>query len=219
MIALTFTEENYLKSIFKIGLENGTNEAGTNELAMSLSVKPASVNEMLKKLKEKKFVNYEKYGKIKLTKSGRELAVGVVRKHRLWETFLYEKLKFSWDEVHEVAEELEHINSKNLIDKLDQFLGYPEYDPHGDPIPNEKGEFKMRSKKTLIQVKVGETCKMVAVKDNSSSFLQYVVSLGLGINNKIRVIAREDFDGLTTIEINGEIKTVTQKFSENIYVD
>jgi DtxR family Mn-dependent transcriptional regulator len=186
---LSYTEENYLKYIFKIGADNGLGEAGTNELANYLSVKPASVNEMLKKMKEKKLVNYEKYGKIKLTKMGEKLAIDIVRKHRLWETFLYEKLEFSWDEVHEVAEELEHINSKKLINKLDKFLEYPEYDPHGNPIPNDKGVLKKQSKKTLSEIEVGKSCKMVAVKDNSSPFLQYVVGLGLGINNKIKVIS------------------------------
>lgn len=215
---LSYTEENYLKYIFKIGADNGLGEAGTNELANYLSVKPASVNEMLKKMKEKKLVNYEKYGKIKLTKMGEKLAIDIVRKHRLWETFLYEKLEFSWDEVHEVAEELEHINSKKLINKLDKFLEYPEYDPHGDPIPNDKGVLKKQSKKTLSEIEVGKSCKMVAVKDNSSPFLQYVVGLGLGINNKIKVISREEFDGLTIIEINGELKSVSQKFCDNIFV-
>ncbi len=215
---LSYTEENYLKYIFKIGADNGLGEAGTNELANYLSVKPASVNEMLKKMKEKKLVNYEKYGKIKLTKMGEKLAIDIVRKHRLWETFLYEKLEFSWDEVHEVAEELEHINSKKLINKLDKFLEYPEYDPHGNPIPNDKGVLKKQSKKTLSEIEVGKSCKMVAVKDNSSPFLQYVVGLGLGINNKIKVISREEFDGLTIIEINGELKSVSQKFCDNIFV-
>mgnify|MGYP003605942868 FL=1 len=173
---------------------------------------------MAKKLKEKKLVDYEKYGKIKLTKSGNEHAIDIIRKHRLWETFLYEKLEFRWDEVHEIAEELEHINSKKLIDRLDRFLNFPEYDPHGDPIPNEKGVLKKQSKKTLSQIEVGETCKMVAVKDNSSSFLQYVLELGLGLNNKIKIISREEFDHQTTIEINGEVKIVSLKFTENIFV-
>ena len=215
---LSYTEENYLKCIFKIGSENEIQEAGTNALAEYLSVKPASVNEMAKKLKEKKLVDYEKYGKIKLTKSGNEHAIDIIRKHRLWETFLYEKLEFRWDEVHEIAEELEHINSKKLIDRLDRFLNFPEYDPHGDPIPNEKGVLKKQSKKTLSQIEVGETCKMVAVKDNSSSFLQYVLELGLGLNNKIKIISREEFDHQTTIEINGEVKIVSLKFTENIFV-
>ena len=215
---LSYTEENYLKCIFKIGSENEIQEAGTNALAEYLSVKPASVNEMAKKLKEKKLVDYEKYGKIKLTKSGNEHAIDIIRKHRLWETFLYEKLEFRWDEVHEIAEELEHINSKKLIDRLDRFLNFPEYDPHGDPIPNEKGVLKKQSKKTLSQIEVGETCKMVAVKDNSSSFLQYVLELGLGLNNKIKIISREEFDHQTTIEINGDVKIVSLKFTENIFV-
>lgn len=215
---LSYSEENYLKCIFKIGNESEIQEAGTNALAEYLAVKPASVNEMLKKLKEKKLVEYEKYGKIKLTKTGREHAIDIIRKHRLWETFLYEKLEFRWDEVHEIAEELEHINSKKLIDRLDKYLNFPEYDPHGDPIPNDKGVLKKQSKKTLSQIEVGETCKMVAVKDNSSSFLQYVLSLGLGINNKIKVISREDFDHQTTIEINDDQKIVSSKFAENIFV-
>lgn len=215
---LSYSEENYLKSIFKIGSENETQETGTNSLAEYLNVKPASVTEMLKKLKDKKLVEYEKYGKIKLTKTGEEHAIDIIRKHRLWETFLYEKLEFRWDEVHEVAEELEHINSKKLIDRLDRFLNFPEFDPHGDPIPNDKGVLKKQSKKTLSQIEIGETCKMVAVKDNSSSFLQYVLSLGLGINNKIKVLSREEFDHQTMIEINDEQKIVSSKFAENIFV-
>lgn len=217
-MTLSSSEENYLKSIFKIGSDNGTDEVGTNELATYLTIKPASVNEMLKKLKERGLVNYEKYSKIRLTDEGIKNAVYVLRKHRLWETFLYEKLEFCWDEIHEIAEELEHINSKKLIDRLDKFLKYPDFDPHGDPIPNDKGVFKKQSKKTLSEVGVGKSCKMVAVKDNSSSFLQYIVSLGLGINNKIKVVSREDFDGQTSIEIEGEIKIVSQKFAENIFV-
>lgn len=215
---LTYSEENYLKSILKIGIDNGTDEAGTNELALVLEVKPASVNEMLKKLKEKNLVDYKKYSKIKLTESGKDNATYILRKHRLWETFLYEKLNFSWDEVHEIAEELEHINSKMLIDKLDQFLEYPGIDPHGEPIPDKQGNLKKQSKKTLSEIEAGKSCRMIAVKDNSSPFLRYVMSLGLGINNHIKVIAREKFDGLTTIEVGGEIKIVSQKFAENILV-
>ena len=215
---LSYTEENYLKYIFKIGADNGLGEAGTNELANYLSVKPASVNEMLKKMKEKKLVNYEKYGKIKLTKMGEKLAIDIVRKHRLWETFLYEKLEFSWDEVHEVAEELEHINSKKLINKLDKFLEYPEYDPHGNPIPNDKGVLKKQSKKTLSEIEVGKSCKMVAVKDNSSPFLQYVVKVGLGISSKIKVVSKQAYDANLVIEVKGVKHTVSQKFAQNIFV-
>jgi DtxR family Mn-dependent transcriptional regulator len=215
---LSYTEENYLKSLLKITVESGTNEAGTNELASTLAVKPATVNDMLKKLKEKTLVDYEKYGKIRLTKSGKKVALDIVRKHRLWETFLYQKLEFSWDEVHEVAEQLEHIKSEKLVDKLDKFLGFPEFDPHGDPIPNKNGEIKNQHKKTLSEIGIGKSCKMIAVKDNSSPFLQYVVKVGLGINNEIKVLSIHDYDLMMVIEVNGQQSNVSQKFAENIFV-
>lgn len=214
----TFTEENYLKALYKISSDRGDDEVGTNELAMYLSVKPASVTEMLKRLREKKMVSYEKYGKISLTEIGRSIAIKTIRRHRLWETFLVNKLEFSWDEVHELAEELEHIPSDKLITRLDKFLGYPKYDPHGDPIPNEDGVFEQQSKKTLSEVSVGNVCKMVAVKDNTATFLQYVVSLGLGLDNNIKVLQIAEYDGLMTIEVKGVSKVVSRKFSENIYV-
>lgn len=215
---LSYTEENYLKAIFKIGIENGSHEAGTNDLAFLLSITPASVNEMLKKLSEKKLVSYKKYEKTTLTDKGLYLAKDIIRKHRLWETFLYQKLEFSWDEVHEIAEELEHINSKKLINKLDKFLGYPKFDPHGDPIPNEKGEIPTVQKKLLSNIPEGQKCRMIAVKDNSPVFLQYASSLGLGLENQLKIISRQEFDGLTTIEIDGKQKTVSKKFTDNIYV-
>lgn len=215
---LTYTEENYLKALFKVTFGSGSNEAGTNELASLLVVKPATVNDMLKKLKEKELVDYEKYGKITLTIKGKKIALEIIRKHRLWETFLYQKLEFSWDEVHEVAEQLEHIQSGKLVDKLDKFLDYPEFDPHGDPIPTKKGEIKVQYKKTLSEISVGKSCKMVAVKDNSSPFLQYVVKVGLGINNEIKVLSIQEYDSMMLIEINGKQSTVSQKFAENIFV-
>jgi DtxR family transcriptional regulator, Mn-dependent transcriptional regulator len=215
---LSQTEENYLKALLKITFDNGSNEVGTNELATLLAVRPATVNDMLKKLKEKELVDYEKYGKITLTTIGNKRAVEVLRKHRLWETFLYQKFNFTWDEVHDVAEQLEHIQSAKLIDQLDKFLDYPEFDPHGDPIPNKKGEIKIFYKKTLADVQVGYRCKMVAVKDNSSSFLQYVVKVGLGINNEINIISKQEYDSLLVIEVNGLKSSVSQKFAENIFV-
>jgi DtxR family Mn-dependent transcriptional regulator len=149
MQVLSYTEENYLKGIFKLTIElDDKAEAGTNEIANHLGIKPASANDMLKKLKDKKLIQYERYGKSSLTKEGKKLAIEIVRKHRLWESFLFEKLAFNWDEVHEVAEQLEHIQSKKLIDKLDQFLNYPSTDPHGDPIPNAKGEWPVKHKKS-----------------------------------------------------------------------
>ncbi|MGN6541901.1 MAG: metal-dependent transcriptional regulator [Ginsengibacter sp.] len=213
---LSQTEENYLKTLFHLTSEKS--EAGTNELAAHLNVKPATANDMLKKLKEKKLIAYEKYGKISLTTLGKKQAIQIIRKHRLWETFLYEKLNFTWDEVHDVAEQLEHINSPKLIEQLEMFLGYPEFDPHGDAIPNTKGELKLHVRKTLSQVAVGKTCKLVAVKDNSASFLQYVVKVGLGLSSKMKVVSRQNFDGTMEIEVNGLKSVVSQKFAENIYV-
>ncbi|RTL47305.1 MAG: metal-dependent transcriptional regulator [Hydrotalea sp. AMD] len=216
---LSQTEENYLKALFHITSESSDkSEAGTNELAAMLNVKPATANDMLKKLKEKKLINYEKYGKISLTASGKKQAIEIVRKHRLWETFLYEKFEFTWDEVHEVAEQLEHIHSPKLIEKLDKFLDYPEFDPHGDAIPNAKGELKFQVRKNLSQVAVGKTCKLIAVKDNTASFLQYVVKVGLGLSSKIKVVSRQEFDGTMEIEVNGKKSSVSQKFAENLYV-
>ena len=216
---LSFTEENYLKALLQLQLNEVDKEGiGTNELANHLNVKPATANDMLKKLKEKLLVDYEKYGKIFLTNTGKKLAVEVLRKHRLWETFLYEKLEFTWDEVHEVAEQLEHIQSQKLVDRLDKYLDFPEFDPHGDIIPNAKGEFKIQFKKTLADVVIGQSCKMVAVKDNSVSFLQYVVKVGLGINNLITVVSKESYDSLVEIEVNGIKSSVSDRFAQNIFV-
>jgi len=216
---LSFTEENYLKALLQITLENeGTPVAGTNELAANLKVKPATATDMLRKLKDKKLVDYEKYGKISLTDPGRRHAIEVVRKHRLWETFLFQKLSFTWDEVHEVAEQLEHIQSQKLIDRLDEFLEYPEFDPHGDVIPGANGELRIAFKKTLAEIGEGQSCKMVAVKENGADFLQYVAKVGLGINKKVKVISRESYDSLLTIEVNGKRSNVSQKFAENILV-
>lgn len=212
-------EENYLKALFHLTNEiQEKTEAGTNELAESLDITPSTANNMLKKLKEKDLVSYEKYGKITLTEKGRSLAVEIVRKHRLWETFLYEKLNFAWDEVHEVAEQLEHIKSAKLVEQLEKFLDFPEIDPHGDPIPNAKGEIKLMKRKTLAEIEVGKTCKLIAVKDNSSSFLQYVVKLGLGLSRKIKIISRQDFDGLMEIEVNKVRSSISKKVAQNLFV-
>lgn len=216
---LTYTEENYLKAILRLSsTDPEIMEVGTNTLASSLAVKPATASDMLKKLKEKKLITYEKYGKISLTRAGRTFAVQIIRKHRLWETFLSEKLGFSWDEVHEVAEQLEHIQSDKLINSLDKFLGYPKFDPHGDAIPNAKGEMKKIHKKTLAEAGAGVSCKMTGVKDNTSTFLQYVEKTGLKLNSQIKVLSKQTFDKLIEIEVNKKVVTVSEKFAENIYV-
>jgi DtxR family Mn-dependent transcriptional regulator len=216
---LSYTEENYLKALLRLTLENGQKEeAGTNELATHLNVKPATVNDMLKKLKDKKLIDYKRYGKSSLTNEGKKRAIDIVRKHRLWETFLFEKLEFSWDEVHEVAEQLEHIKSAKLTDKLDKFLNYPAFDPHGDAIPNAKGEMTMYSKKTLLEEETGHTCTMVGVKDNSATFLQYVDKVGMAINQPIKVISKQPYDDLIEIEVRGKRTSVSPRFAENIVI-
>ena len=216
---LSFTEENYLKALLKLSLQSGKSEAGTNELASLLGVKPATATDMLKKLKEKKLIDYEKYGKITLTASGRKSAVEVLRKHRLWETFLFEKLDFTWDEVHEVAEQLEHIQSAKLIDGLDKFLDYPSVDPHGDPIPRANGEMPVTARAMLSEMEVGSTCRVAAVKDSSTVFLQYLKQLSVSIGTKIKVLDKIPYDGSMSILIGKDIKaTVSQKFAESLLV-
>lgn len=216
---LSFTEENYLKALLLISLEkSGSKDAGTNEIATFLNVKPATANDMLKKLKEKKLILHKKYGKSSLTDAGTALAVDVVRKHRLWETFLYEKLGFSWDEVHEVAEQLEHIQNKKLIDQLDCFLNFPAFDPHGDVIPTANGEMKILPRTTLAETETGKACIMVGVKDNSSEFLQYVNKLGLYIKCVVTVVNKNDYDNILELNIDGKLINVSSKFAENIVI-
>ena len=149
---------------------------------------------------------------------GTKAGVEVLRKHRLWETFLYQKLGFTWDEVHQVAEQLEHIQSQKLIDSLDKFLDYPEFDPHGDVIPNASGEIKYQYRITLSEIDAGKKCKMVAVIDNSPTFLKYVIDLGVAIGSEIKVLSRIAYDNMLLIETNGKKASVSAKFSDNIYV-
>lgn len=217
---ISHAEENYLKVLFHLTHETiNKTEAGTNELAESLRVAPATVSNMLKKLKEKELVSYEKYGKITLTDTGKELAIGIVRKHRLWETFLYEKLNFTWDEVHEVAEQLEHIKSPKLIAQLEKFLDYPKFDPHGDPIPNAEGKIKQLQRKTLAEQPVDQSCKLIAVKDNSTTFLQYLIHLGLELDSEIKILNRQEFDGSMEVEFDGKSTVISKKVSDNLFVE
>lgn len=216
---LSHTEENYLKALTHLTiLDQNSLGVGTNDLAHNLGLKPATVNDMLKKLKEKKLVNYQKYGKITLTENGRKSGIEIIRKHRLWETFLCEKLEFSWDEVHEIAEQLEHIRSGKLVNRLDRFLDYPKFDPHGDPIPNEKGEIEFRQRKLLSELKVGDTCSLMAVKDNDPDFLKYVDKLGLSIGAAIEVMGIENYDNSMQILVNNSQFNISEKVAENLYV-
>ena len=173
---------------------------------------------MLKKLKEKNLIDYEKYGKITLTEIGRLRAVELLRKHRLWETFLFQTLGFAWDEVHEIAEQLEHINSSKLINKLDEFLGFPDCDPHGDVIPSSIGELKETDYIPLSEVQINGRCKITAVKDSSPAFLKYVTQLGLQIDSEMKVLIKQEFDGSLEIEYSNKKVTVSKKFADNILV-
>jgi DtxR family Mn-dependent transcriptional regulator len=216
---LTFTEENYLKAIYHLEISSEKKETSTNTIADHLAIKPATVTAMLKKLNHKKYVSYQKYGKVSLSKTGLEIALQIVRKHRLWEVFLVDKLDFTWDEVHEIAEQLEHIQSAKLIDRLDKYLKFPAIDPHGDPIPNTKGVINKQTKTSLCDAKIGKMYKVMAVKDSSSEFLQYLMQLHITLATKIKVLSKIEFDNSLIIEINGKKEIViSEKFSQNIII-
>ena len=217
MLELAKYEEDYLKALFHLSVERGTT-AGTNELADYLGVSPASVNGMLKKLKAKSLVKHEKYAKPSLTRKGKQVAVNLIRKHRLWETFLYEKMNFTWDEVHDVAEQLEHIRSDKLVVELDKFLGFPRVDPHGDAIPDAKGNYTPVQKRTLAEMPVGTTCRLIGVKDGSVAFLKFVTKIGLELSSSISVIEKQEFDESLTIEFADKQVNVSRKFAENVFV-
>jgi len=219
MSELTFTEENYLKAIYTIQHTNDAGEVSVNEIAERMQTRPATVTDMLRKLSEKKLIHYEKYKKIQLSKSGTGIALSILRKHRLWETFLHGKLAFSWDEVHEVAEQLEHIQSPKLIDKLDEFLGFPEFDPHGDPIPKSNGELPASSTLTLNEAEQGKTYKIVAVKDTSSSFLQQLARFELQIGARLIITERLPYDNSIDVKNSkGKSFQLSEKIAKNLLV-
>jgi DtxR family Mn-dependent transcriptional regulator len=174
---------------------------------------------MLRKLADKKLIAYEKYRKIELTKSGKQLAILVIRKHRLWEVFLHEKLQFGWDEVHEIAEQLEHIQSEELITRLERFLGFPKFDPHGDPIPSANGELHAGQRITLSDVQINKSCEVVGVNDSSAVFLKYLQQVDIGIGTKIKVLEKISFDGSMAISLPRKVSiSVSKKFADNLMV-
>lgn len=191
---LSYAEENYLKAIYHLSEENG-NDVSTNALSDKLQTKPASVTDMIKKLAAKGVITYRKYQGVSITPEGKKAALMVVRKHRLWEVFLVEKLGFNWDEVHEIAEQLEHIKSPLLIERLDHFLGFPKYDPHGDPIPDAQGEIKLRPKIPVSEMEPGHSTNIVAVRDSDPQLLQYLDKVGINIGMEIQLIEKIPFDG------------------------
>ena len=214
---MTTSEENYLKVIYHLSnlSPKGVN---TNAIAAMLDTKASSVTDMLKKLSEKEWIHYQKYQGVSLTDKGKLNAKIIVRKHRLWEVFLVEKLGFAWDEVHEVAEELEHIQSEKLINQLDQFLNFPSFDPHGDPIPNAKGEIKKIEKQLVSEIEVGKTITCVGVKDSSVDFLQYLNKLNISLGTKMKVLDKELFDGTIKIEVNNSVLVISDKIANNLFV-
>ncbi|GGG01026.1 metal-dependent transcriptional regulator [Pontibacter amylolyticus] len=214
----SFTEENYIKAIYKLS-DGGTREVNTNAIAEALDTKAASVTDMLRKLSAKGIADYIKYRGVTLTERGERVALQIIRKHRLWEVFLVEKLKFNWDEVHDMAEELEHINSDLLIRRLDEFLGYPKFDPHGDPIPTEDGEMNTKQQRLLAELEVNSSGTVVGVNDSQPLFLQYLDKMGIFLGAKIKVIDKIPYDN--SLEINLENKknlVVSGEVARNIFL-
>jgi DtxR family Mn-dependent transcriptional regulator len=213
----TLSEENYLKAIYHLGAisEKGIS---TNSIAKRLETKASSVTDMLKKLSDKNVIVYKKYQGVTLTKFGKKTAANIVRKHRLWEVFLVEKLNFSWDEVHEVAEQLEHIKSQKLINELDVLLGFPKQDPHGDPIPDKNGNLQLIEKSLLSTLNKNEVGICVGVNDSSSEFLQFLDKQGIALGQLIEVLEKEPFDGSLTINIKGKKLSISHKIATNLYI-
>jgi len=218
MITLSFTEENYLKSIYHLS-KGGVMSVTTNAIADDLNTKAASVTDMMKKLSLKEMVTYKKYKGVNVSPIGKSAALKVIRKHRLWEVFLVEKMKFNWDEVHEVAEQLEHIKSPLLIQRLDEFLGYPKNDPHGDPIPDENGEFNSKPQIALSNAELHHEGIIMSVKDSSTPFLQYLDKIGAYIGAKVKIMDRVVFDGSHEILLdNKRTLFVSKEVAENILI-
>ncbi len=212
----TLAEENYLKAIYK--LANGE-PVGTSKIAEELATRAASVTEMLIKLSAKGLINYKKYKGVSLTGKGRKLAIQVVRKHRLWELFLVEKLRFGWDEVHEVAEQLEHIQSEKLTERLSELLGNPQFDPHGEPIPDKHGKFAHHSVETLSELPAKAEAIITGVKEQNADFLQLLDQESMTIGTKLRVVAITAFDASMRIKVGKENEiSVSSKVCGNLYV-
>src|ERR1700712_2909738 len=212
----TFTEENYLKAIYHLSLQSVS--VSTNQIAASLNTKAASVTDMLKKLSDKELINYAKYQGVTLTPAGEKIAISIIRKHRLWEYFLVEKLNFKWDEVHDVAEELEHIASKELIDRLDNFMGNPKYDPHGDPIPDSNGKFKVHELKPVSTLIVNESGIVSGVRDHSAAFLQYLEKMQLIIGKKIKVTEINDYDHSVILVADDKKIQISREVANNLLI-
>lgn len=217
---LTQAEENYLKAIYKITQNTADQTVNTKAIADELGTTSASVTDMIKKLTDKSLLSYEKYYGVSLTKEGQKLAIKLLRKHRLWEVFLHDKLGFNWDEVHEVAEQLEHIQSLLLIERLDAFLDYPKFDPHGDPIPNENGNFTYRNQVSLSSIKEsGKQLTMLGVKRHHSEFLKYLDSIHLKPGAQLKILSIQEYDLSIKLQVEDRDEImITQQVSQDILV-
>ncbi len=214
------TEENYLKAVYKLAeAEPDNSGVSTNRIAAALDTRAASVTDMLRRLADKGLLNYERYRGVQLTAEGQRLALLTIRKHRLWEVFLVQHLGFNWDEVHEVAEELEHVQSPLLMQRLDAFLGHPALDPHGDPIPAEDGAMRRPTHRLLADLAVGDQGTLAAVKNTTAPFLQYLDKVGLQLGALVEVLDKVPFDNSFEIRINKErIALISAEVSNNLFV-
>ncbi|WP_419213422.1 metal-dependent transcriptional regulator [Maribacter sp. X9] len=215
---MTLSEEDYIKTIYHLS-ETEKKSVSTNAIAEQMHTKPSSVTDMVKKLSDKSLVNYKKYKGVSLTDDGRKVALSIIRKHRLWEVFLVNTLKFSWDEVHEVAEQLEHIKSEALIDKLDKHLGYPKVDPHGDPIPSKDGTFKKSVKKLISELPVSSRGVCVGVNDSSAAFLKFLDKNKIALGDTFTILDREEFDGSVTLNSSAGKIRISEQIAANLYLE
>ncbi len=213
----SLSEENYLKAIFHLERKYAGG-VSTNALAEEMETKASSVTDMVKKLSDKDLVKYRKYQGVQLSEQGKRTAIEVIRKHRLWEVFLVEKLNFSWDEVHDIAEQLEHIKSEKLTDELDKFLGHPKRDPHGDPIPDAEGNFRISNKMLLADLEEGQSGICVGVKDSSTEFLRYLDKNEITLGKAIRIVQREEYDESLLIKINDKDLRISKTISKNLFI-
>jgi DtxR family Mn-dependent transcriptional regulator len=197
------TEQNYIKAIYHLSKDAG-GTAYTQELASAMSTTPASASDMIRKLSEKGLVSHVPYRGARLNKKGEKTALYIIRRHRLWELFLTEVLKFKWDEVHAMAEELEHVSSDLLLERIDEYLDHPRFDPHGDPIPDAQGKIAETNFTRLSLLEKNQSGKISGVQEHSTEFLKYLAEAGLVLGAKVRIINRYDFDKSFDVLINGE---------------
>jgi DtxR family transcriptional regulator, Mn-dependent transcriptional regulator len=212
----TVSEENYIKAIFHLQEVNGT--VTTNALAEKLATKAASVTDMMKKLSAKKLMNYKPYYGFTLSAEGRKAALFIIRRHRLWELFLSQKLGFEWEEVHQLAEELEHVSSKKLIDRLDEYLGFPLYDPHGDPIPDSKGKIAARSHLPLLHLPKNKPGIVCHVTNQSAEMLELLKHKDIGIGTRLEVKKHFPFDHSVELKMKRQTVTISEQLAKNIFV-